>query len=85
MAASLPGYELVTIYGVFAPARSPEASINRLHQQIVHGINKADVKEKFLNSAVEPIGSSPAELAALRKSEMTRMGKIIKDAGIRAE
>ena len=85
VAATLPGYELETVYGVFAPAGTPEAVINRLHQEIVRAINKPDIKEKFLNSAVEPIGSTPAALGALRKSEMTRMGKVIKDAGIRGE
>ncbi len=85
VAASLPGYELETIYGVFAPARTPEAIVTRLQQEIVRAINKPDIKEKFLNSAVEPIGSTPAALAALRKSEMTRMGKVIKEAGIRGE
>jgi tripartite-type tricarboxylate transporter receptor subunit TctC len=85
VAATLPGYELETVYGVFAPARTPETIITRLQQEIVRAINKPDIKEKFLNSAVEPIGSTSAALAALRKSEMTRMGKVIKDAGIRGE
>jgi tripartite-type tricarboxylate transporter receptor subunit TctC len=45
-------------------------------------LNQPDVKEKFLAAGIEPLPSSPAELAALRKSDMARMGKVIKDAGI---
>ncbi len=85
IAATLPGYELETIYGVFAPAKTPDAIINRLNQEIVRAANKPDIKEKILASSVEPIGSTPAALAALRKSEMVRMGKIIKDNNIRGE
>ncbi len=85
VAATLPGYELETIYGVFAPARTPDEIINKLQREIVRAINKPEIKDKLLNTSVEPIGSTPAALAALRKSEMVRMGKIIKDAGIRAE
>lgn len=85
VAASLPGYELVTVYGVLAPAKTPAAIINRLYQEIVRVLNKAEVKEKFLNSGVEPVGSSPEALGAMRESERTRMGKVIKNAGIRAD
>ena len=43
------------------------------------------VKEKFLSTGVETVGNSPDELAATMKSEIARMGKVIKDVGIRAE
>jgi tripartite-type tricarboxylate transporter receptor subunit TctC len=43
------------------------------------------VKEKFFNSGVEVVASSPKEFALTIKSEIARMGKVIKDVGIRAE
>ena len=69
--------------GIFAPAKTPAAIINRLNQEIVRVLNRAEVKEKFFNAGVEVVGSSPEQLAATIKSEMARMGKVIKDAGIR--
>lgn len=45
----------------------------------------ADIKEKFLASGVETVASSPEQFAAAIKSEMAMLGKVIKDAGIRAE
>ena len=84
-ASGLPGYESISIYGIFAPAKTPATIITRLNQEMVRILNKADVKEKFLNSGVEPVGSSPEEFAATIKSDMVRMGKVIKDAGIRGE
>jgi len=81
----LPGYEAVAIFGVFAPAQTPAALVRRLNQEIVRVLKQADVKEKFHRAGVETIGSSPEELSATVKSEMTRLGKVIKDAGIRDE
>ena len=70
---------------VWAPTKTPEAAIKRLVQEIQRAINQADVKEKFLNAGVEVVGSSPEQLAAVRKADMARLGKVIKDAGIREE
>jgi tripartite-type tricarboxylate transporter receptor subunit TctC len=83
--AGLPGYESIQIYGVFAPTGTPAAIVKRLNQEIVRVLGRADVKERFLASGVETVGSSPGELAATMKSEIVRVGKVIKDAGIRAD
>ena len=84
-ASGLPGYELVSIDGILAPAKTPVTVINRLNQEIVRFINKSDVKEKFFNVGIETVGSSPQEFAAFIKSDMSVMGKVIKDAGIRSD
>ncbi len=84
-AAGLPGYEAASTDGMFAPARTPAAIIERLNQEIVRAINRPDIKEKFLNTGVDMIGSTPEQFAAAIRSEVTRMGKVIKDAGIRAD
>ena len=84
-ASGLPGYEAENMNGLFAPAKTPAAIVGRLNRECVRILNGPDVKEKFLNSGVEVIGSSPEKFAARIKSEIARMGKVIKDAGIRAE
>jgi tripartite-type tricarboxylate transporter receptor subunit TctC len=81
--SGLPGFEVASVYALFAPARTPAAIVNQLNQEIVRFLVRTDVKEKFLAAGVETIGSSPEELAAAMKSEMARMGKVIKLAGIR--
>jgi tripartite-type tricarboxylate transporter receptor subunit TctC len=84
LAATLPGYEAGSVYGVFAPARTPAAIINRLNLEIVRHLQTAEVKERFLNVGVDVIGSTPAELAATVRSDRERLGKMIRNAGIRA-
>ena len=84
-AGGLAGYEIVSVQGIFAPARTPEAVIARLNQEIVPFLRRADTREKFFAAGMEPLGSPPAALADTVKSEMGRLGKVIKAAGIALE
>ena len=86
MAASgVPGYESVNMTGIFAPAKTPAAVIRRLNQEIVRVLNKSDVKERIANFGAEVVGNAPEQAAAMIKADMARLGKVIKDAGIREE
>jgi tripartite-type tricarboxylate transporter receptor subunit TctC len=85
VAASLPGYESISIYGMFAPAETPRTIISKLNAEIVRLLSRQDTKEKFFNAGMEAAGSAPEQLAATVKSEVARMSGVIKDAGIRSE
>ena len=84
-ASGLPGFEHSAKTAVYAPAKTPVAIISRLNEELVQILNRSDIKEKFSDLGIETVGSSPEQLAAAMKSEMTRMSKVIKDAGIREE
>ena len=84
-ASGIPGYESVTLSAAFAPVDTPASIISRLNQEMVRALNLADVKATLLNAGVEVVGSTPEELAARLKSEMAKWGKVIRDAGVRAE
>ncbi len=81
----LPGYESVSMYGLFAPAKTPDAVISRLHQEVVKVLGLPDVREKFSATDVDVVGNSPAEFAAAIKTDMARVGNVLKDAGARAD
>ena len=84
MAASgLPGYESIATYGIFAPAKTPRPIVSRLHEEVARVLHRPDVKEKFFNTGMEIVGGSPEQLAAVIKSDTVRLGKLIKDVGIR--
>ena len=83
-ASGVPGYAAATISGILAPAKTPAAIVNRLSQEVVRVLNQPDVKERFLNAGIETVGSSPAQFAAFIKSDITKMGKVINDAGLKA-
>jgi tripartite-type tricarboxylate transporter receptor subunit TctC len=83
LAKFLPGYESAVLTGMFAPAGTPAAIIDRLHREVVQLLGRAEVKERLFNVGIEGIGSTPGEFAAIIKADMARMGKVIRDAGIR--
>ena len=84
-ATGLPGYKSGATYIVFAPAGTPATLISRLQQEFARVLGTREVKEKFFEVGVEPVGSSPDEAAALVRSDMDSMGKVIKSAGIRTQ
>ena len=85
IAATLPGYEAVSPSGIFAPARTPEAIVTRLNQEINKVLSRSEVRERFMSSGVEVAGGSPQDLATRIRSEIAQMGKVIREAGIRDE
>jgi tripartite-type tricarboxylate transporter receptor subunit TctC len=82
---ALPGYESVSRLAIFAPAGTPPAIVTRLNQEITRLLARPDLKEKFLAAGMETVGGTPESLAALIKSEMDKLGRVIKAAGIRAD
>jgi len=82
-ASGLPGYEAESPFGLFAPVKTPASVISRLNQEIAQVLQRAEVKERLFNSGIEPVGSSPEQLAAFVKADMARLGKVIKDNNIR--
>ena len=83
VAAAVPGYEVVSIIGFFAPAKSPDAAISRLHQEIARVLHRPDIKEKFFASGAEAVGNTPEQFGAALRAEIAKWGKLVKEAGLR--
>jgi len=84
-ASGLPGYEASNINGMFVPAGTSAIIIEELDQNISEVLTNPDVREKFFRTGFEAVASSPAEFAAAIKADISRLGKVIKDAGIRVD
>jgi tripartite-type tricarboxylate transporter receptor subunit TctC len=67
------------------PAGTPKDIIAELHRLIVSSVQQQGVKDKLAAMVYVPIGDSSEECTAFFKSEMDKWGKIIKDAGLKAE
>lgn len=85
LAESLPGYESVSLNGMFAPAKTPAAVIALLNQEVVRILMRPDAKDKLFSAGMDAVVTTPDEFGAIIKSEMIKWGKVIKDSGIRAE
>ena len=77
----LPGYETTSWGGILAPARTPDAIVNRLHQAIVKVMNQPNVKAHLNEADKEPVGSTPAEFRQFIASEAERIRTQVKIAG----
>ena len=85
VASILPGYEVMSLSGVFAPAKTPPALVKRLSHEIAQVLGTGEAKEHFHKTGVEAVGSSPEQFGATVRSEMAKWAKVIKAAGIREE
>jgi tripartite-type tricarboxylate transporter receptor subunit TctC len=83
--SGFPEVEGATWTAVAVPAGTPKEIIAQLHDMIVKSLGQPDVKDKLAAMAYAPIGNSPEECAAFFKAEMAKWGKVIQDAGLKAE
>ncbi len=83
--AGLPGFEVSTGFGLFAPAKTPRAIIQRLNAEVVKALRVPSVRESLASQGAEPVGSTPEEYDAFVRSEIAKWLKVCKDAGIQPE
>jgi tripartite-type tricarboxylate transporter receptor subunit TctC len=83
--SGLPGYENNSWSGVLVPAGTPREIVTRLNGELVRILRLPDVKEKHDAVGAEVVGSSPEQFAAYLKSETEKLGRIVRQAKIRAE
>ncbi|MDQ6881552.1 MAG: tripartite tricarboxylate transporter substrate binding protein [Pseudomonadota bacterium] len=67
----LPGFDVGTWFGVLAPAGTPAAVIEKIRAEIDQMVNAPDIRKQFLEMGAEPVGNTPAQMAAQIKSELT--------------
>lgn len=85
VAETVPGFEVTTMYGISAPAKTPRPIIDRLHSEIIRALNSPDLKARLIEAGADPVGSTPEEYTAFIKSEIAKWAKVINAAGIKGE
>jgi tripartite-type tricarboxylate transporter receptor subunit TctC len=85
VAATVPGYELLAFYGLFAPAKTPAAIINRLNVEARKYLELPDTRERLFSAGVEAASSTPREFDEAVKADTARIQKVIQATGLRAE
>jgi tripartite-type tricarboxylate transporter receptor subunit TctC len=84
--SGFPGYEDVTINMLLAPAGTPKEIVQRLHAEIVKAYAQAELVGSFAERGIELVASpSPEDFGLLIKSEVARLTKVSRSAGIKAE
>jgi tripartite-type tricarboxylate transporter receptor subunit TctC len=83
--SALPGFEVNSWHGFFAPAKTPAVIVARLHTDAVKILNQPEVRDRFVSQGLEPVGSTPDALKAYIKDETVKYAKLIKQVGIKPE
>ena len=82
MEAGVPGYEVVSFFGVVVPAKTPEAIVNKLNAKIIEIINRPAIKKALTARGFVPGGSTPAEFADRIKTTIDKWKRLVVEAKI---
>ena len=83
--SGFPGFAVENWFALFGPTGIPSAIILRLNIEVVRALRNVQIRENLVTLGYEPIGSTPAELAAQLKSEIPKWAKVIREIGVSAE
>ena len=81
--SGFPGFEAVPWFGLVAPAGTPKDVLDKLHIETVKALAMPEVRKKFDELGLEPVGNTPAEFSDVIRKETPEWAKLIKDAGIK--
>ena len=85
IAETVPGFSATSWWGIVAPARTPEAIVTALSEEIARALNTAGMKEQLDRQGVEPRSSTPGEFKAFMQSELVKWAKVVKDSRATAD
>ncbi len=83
--AGMPELQAVNWYGLMAPAGTPRAIVERLHTESIKVMSPPDVQARLRTMGGEPEARTLEQTAAFLRSEYARWGKVVREAGIKAE
>jgi len=80
-----PALESSTWVLFMAPGNTPRDIVNRLSQETAKAINESDIKDRFNQIGIEPVGNTPEQAAKFLDAEVAKWAKVITTAGVKAE
>jgi tripartite-type tricarboxylate transporter receptor subunit TctC len=81
--SGFPGFEAVPWFGLVAPSGTPKDVLDKLYGETAKALATPDIRKKFDELGLEPVGNTPAEFAELIRRETPEWARVIKDAGIK--
>jgi len=83
--AGLAGYDITSWQALFAPAGTPKEIIARLHAETAKALKAPDVAKRLEELGLDAGGIAPEELAAIIRSDIPRLGKVVRDSGAKVD
>ncbi len=82
--AGVPGFAVDQWYSLFAPAGTPKEIVGKLYGEIAKAVAQPETRERLLAMGLDPVASPPDEFTEYLKTETAKWGKLVREAGIRA-
>jgi tripartite-type tricarboxylate transporter receptor subunit TctC len=83
--AGVPGYEALNWWGLLAPAGTPAPIVQRLHTEVSAVLASDETRKRFSTEGAEPRTMTPAEFGTFIAAETVKWGRVVREAGIKAE
>lgn len=83
--SGIPGFELLSWYGIWGPANMPAAVTDRLNAEIAKAVDAPALKARFAELSFIPARSDPAQFRQLIREDLSKIGKAVKEANIRID
>jgi tripartite-type tricarboxylate transporter receptor subunit TctC len=83
--SGFPDFDMTVWWGLMTAAGTPPAIIEKLHRETVRILALPQMRKRFDDIGIEPVGSSPAEFSAVIIAELPKWAKVIREAGIRLD
>ena len=83
--AGVPGFDIVTWFGLFAPAGTPPAIVAKWNADVTRILNAPEMRDRLIAQGAEPAPTSPAEFAQFVAGELVRYARIVKASGAKVE
>jgi tripartite-type tricarboxylate transporter receptor subunit TctC len=77
-AAGLKGFDASSWFGLFAPAGTPRAVIDKVHADVVKALALPEIRERFIGQGAEPGGNTPEQFAAFIRAESDKWARVVK-------
>jgi tripartite-type tricarboxylate transporter receptor subunit TctC len=84
-AETLPGFRVMGWYGYFAPVATPRDIVRKIHADALAIVKRPDFQARAVKDNLEPVGSTPEELAAQLRADIEMWTKLVKEANVKAE
>lgn len=85
VAETIPGFEAVTWFAMFAPAGTPRPAIDRFHQEVLRVYRLPEVQERLRTLGLDAQLSTPEQLATYQAAEISKWSDVVRKSGARAE
>jgi len=83
--SGLEGFVVDSWVGIFAPAKTPRAIVDRLQRELAAILATAEVRERYAVLGIDPVGNTSEQFGEQVRADLAKWEKVVKQANIRAE